>query len=88
MSDQTLLSLIIPAVVGLASAVGILWKHILKQHCDTSKKLDESRIEYKDTNDKLIELTAKVGVLEGRQEGVEKLAASVLKEIRKLEPKK
>lgn len=84
MDSETILTLIVPAVVALASVVAVLWKNVIATHQRTVKKLENSEAEHKEAANKLLDLTAKVGVLEGRQEGVERLAHSVLKEIQKL----
>jgi len=95
MDLDLLLKILGPFLLALVSGFGILWKHIANQHVKTSDRLDRSHEEHRETQkhlhatqDTVITLSEKVGRLEGRQDGVERLARSVLDEIRLLEPKK
>ena len=66
--DTKVLTLIIPLVVTLATVVTVLWKLFVSTHQRTVKKLDASETDHKEANSKLLELTQKIGVLEGRQD--------------------
>ena len=86
-APDNIFSILLPIAAAILSAAGILWRHITTVHSHTREKLDKTELEQKESTHKLIGLSEKVGKLEGRQEGVEQLANSVLREIRTLESK-
>lgn len=75
--------IMVPAIGALASVVVYLWRHDVKRHERTETKLDECEEHHEKTRGELLTLTEKVGRLEGRQEGIERLGNRVLEEIRK-----
>lgn len=74
-------SIILPAFGALATALTYLWRIIHKGHRDTSEKLLKCEQGHVISNEKMLLMAEKVGKLEGRQEGVEALSRSVLREI-------
>lgn len=78
---------IVTAGGGLATAVAALWREQLKRSKDTSKKLDDCEDKHEQTQGLVIELSSRVGRLEGKAEGkaegVDELAQSVIDLVRK-----
>lgn len=70
------------ALASLSGVIAILWKMIVKDRVETKERADALSEEVKDSKDKIIELSEQVGRVQGRQEGVEHMAASVLEEVR------
>ena len=79
--------LILPAFGALAGVVTALWRQITNTHKTTQEKLDDCEEQGKETTKSLIELTGKVGRLEGRQDGIESLAKSVLEVVGRTDDK-
>jgi uncharacterized protein YoxC len=59
------LEIIIGAFSVLSSAIVYMFKLIVKNHRKLSKKLDECETKHQAANEKIIELSEKVGVLTG-----------------------
>ena len=74
-------SVILTALGALTSAIGYLWRANLNNHKGTLVKLEECEKRDEKNQGAMLTLTEKVGRLEGRQEGVEALSRSVLREI-------
>lgn len=71
---------VVPVVVSLAGAVGVLWKAVYKQMNDTkeelitnkaelSAKLDQCEAKHKEQHEWAVSMSEKVGRLEGQMEG-------------------
>ena len=74
--------MLITAVTTLVAVVGVLWRKMENHHTETVKDLRDQRKENKETNGRLIDLTEKVGHLEGHRDGVDDVASALIKEIR------
>ena len=81
--DATLTKLIIPGFTVMGGVIAALFRIITKSYEETKGKLEECHTQHDKANDQILGLTEKLGRLEGRQQGVESLAASVLLEIKK-----
>lgn len=75
------LAAITAAVSGLATAIGYLWRANANNHRGTQVKLEACEKRDEKSQSVMLVMTEKLGKLEGRQEGVEALARSVLREI-------
>lgn len=84
-AEEVIIKLILPAGGVLGGVVAMFWRIIAKHHNHTEEKLEACEVQHKETTDTLILLKGEVGELKGRQDGIEKMSADVLDEIRKLE---
>ena len=88
--DSTVVKLVTGIVVGLSTAIAVLYRSQQKQNEDTRKKLDKCEEGHRTTNTTILNLTEKVGNLEGRIAGITELSDRVIREIHELkhdEPK-
>lgn len=71
-------------VAALVMVIGTLWKMVLREIKERRDRSDRLEKEVLDSKDKIIELHAQVGLVKGRQEGIESLARRVIEEVRSL----
>lgn len=71
------------AVGTLVTVVGLLWRKTEKQHESTIEDLRELKEEKKITDERVLELTGRVGRIEGIEKGIEMLASELIQQVRK-----
>lgn len=74
--------LLVPVVTALVAVIGILWREMKLKHEATVEDLKEQKERNLKTDGKVLELTEKVGHLSGYNNGVDDIAAALIKQIR------
>ena len=93
MDHELIIKIVTPAVTALAGAIIFLWRQVGNKAAATEKILHEKAKEtelklascedqHSEASKQIIELTGRVGRMEGRMEGVQGLSEAVLREIR------
>ena len=77
---------IVPAAVAMVAVIIGLWNEVRKDLKHTKQWAERCEEKHEETRGKVVELTEKVGRVEGRIEGVEWMANKVIEEV--LEGKK
>ena len=75
---------VIAAFGAVISAVVYLWKQQTVHHTETKEQLKDCHQGHAEANEKLFDLNGRMSHLEGEHDGVEKMAAAVIKEVRSL----
>jgi len=71
-------------VLGLTSAIGILWRSFLSKNKQTEEKLSHCETQHDESAKQVLTLTEDVGELRGQLTGIKQMSESVLQEIRNL----
>ncbi len=66
----------------LVAVVGMLWKEFKANYKATKDELLDYKTKQEATDERLLQLTEKVGYVTGHQKGVEEVAAEVIKQVK------
>lgn len=67
----------------LSTAIAVLWGLIVKHNAKISNELDNCRKSHRETSDKMLDMSTRLGRLEGSQAATKDLAERVITEVKK-----
>lgn len=75
-------NIIVVSALALVAVIKLLWAELNKHRKKADKDLEEQKAINKDVNDKVINLSERVGHAEGYKDGVDDIAASLIRQVK------